>query len=97
MTNVKPLLEFWDDAVTSVLSTTLKAKVWGLGGFFWTQVKYTVEAVKSANSCMVMQTDSPNYQSVTESVHVFGLWCGWEQPGPLLSVFLTFAHVHVTV
>lgn len=71
-------------------------EVLGLGGFFWTQVMNTVEAVKSANSCMEMQPDSPNCQRVWESpsVHAFGLWCGWEQSEPMLSVFHFCPHSH---
>lgn len=74
--------------LSSLSSTTLNSQVWGLGGFFWTQVMNTVEAVKSANSCMEMQPDSPNCQWVWESpsVHAFGLWCGWEQSRPVLHV-----------
>lgn len=64
---------------------------WSLGtwGLFWTRVMNTVEAVKSANSCMEMQSDSPNCQWVWESpsVHAFALWWGWEQLGSPLLVF----------
>lgn len=64
---------------------------WSLGtwGPFWTRVMNTAEAVKSANSCMEMQSHSQNCQRVWESpsVHAFALCWGWEQPGSLLLVF----------
>lgn len=90
---VKPLcVEFCYCAVKSVLSTTLNTEVWGPGGFLWTHVMKTVEAVKSANSCMEMQSDSPKCQWVWEplSVQTFVLRFGWEQKGSLLSVFHFF-------
>lgn len=65
-----------------LLSSLSSQQHWmGPGGFFWTQVMNTVEAVKSANSCMEMPPDSPNCQRVWEppSVHATGLWRGRKQ------------------
>lgn len=78
-------------AVESLLSTTLKAEVWGLRVFFrWTQVMNSGICQKMANSCMKIQTAS-KCESLS-LVHAFGLRCGLEQHGPLLCVLHCSPH-----
>lgn len=76
------IVECWCGAVKSVLTTTLNAEVWGLGGLFRTQVMNTVEAVKSANSCMEMSA-SPNSGVAGSSLG-------------LCFLSSMFAHIHVS-